>query len=183
MTSGTNYTIRLAAPEDAERLTQVHVKSWQSSYRGLLPQEFLDTLNAMERLALWRSALAHPETFGNFVAMAPGSGDIVGFCSVGRNRGSPAGYPGEVYALYLLEEVKGHGVGRALFLEALQWLREQGLLPVTLWVLKDNTRARRFYERMGGQLVGEQTITIGDQPYPEVAYGWGSPASPQAGSP
>lgn len=167
------YTIRPATPEDAEGLTHVHVRSWQSSYRGLLAQEYLDTLDAIERLAGWRRTLAQPETFGVYVAVAPDTGEIVGFCAVGNNRGSPPGYPGELYAIYLLEEVKGLGVGRALFQEGLQWLREHGLWPVALWVLKDNTRARRFYERMGGHLAGEQSITLGGVSYPEVAYGWG----------
>lgn len=128
------YTIRPAKPEDAEGLTRVHVRSWQSSYRGLLAQEFLDTIDSIERLALWRRTLA------------------------------------------VLEEAKGLGVGRALFQEGLQWLREHGLWPMALWVLKENTRARRFYKRMGGQLAGEQSITIGDARYPEVAYGWGQEA-------
>jgi GNAT superfamily N-acetyltransferase len=169
------HTIRLAAPKDAEELTRVHVRSWQSSYRGLLAQEFLDTINANERLAGWRKTLAQPELFGVYVAAAPDTGEIAGFCGVGKSRGSPAGYPGEIYAIYLLEEVKGLGVGRALFLEGQQWLRERGLWPAALWVLRDNTRARRFYERMGGQLAGEQSITIGGVSYPEVAYSWGAP--------
>jgi GNAT superfamily N-acetyltransferase len=167
-----DYTIRLATPEDAERLTQVHVRSWQSSYRGMIAQEFLDTLDATDRFAGWRRTLSAPESFGVHVAVAPGSKELVGFCAVGENRGSPAGYPGELYAIYLLDEVKGQGLGRALFQEGLLWLREHELFPMALWVLKENTRARRFYERMGGQLAGQQSITIGGVPYPEVAYGW-----------
>lgn len=167
------YTLRPAKPEDAEGLTRVHVRSWQSSYRGLLAQEFLDSIDSIERLAMWRRTLAHPETFGVYVAEVPDTGELAGFCGVGKSRGTPPGYPGELYAIYLLEEAKGLGVGRALFQEGLQWLRGHGLWPMALWVLKENTRARRFYERMGGHLTGEQSITLGDVRYPEVAYGWG----------
>lgn len=168
------YTIRPAKPEDAEGLTRVHVRSWQSSYRGLLAQDFLDTIDSTERLAMWRRTLAHPETFGVYVAETPDTRELVGFCAVGQGRGNPQGYPGELYSIYLLEEAKGLGVGRALFQEGLQWLREHGLWPMALWVLKENSRARYFYERMGGHLAGEQSITIGDVRYPEVAYGWGA---------
>jgi GNAT superfamily N-acetyltransferase len=168
------YTIRPAKPEDAEGLTRVHVRSWQSSYRGLLAQEFLDTIDFPKRLAMWRHTLAHPENFGVYAAETPDTGELVGFCAVGKSRGDPPGFPGELYSIYLLEEAKGLGVGHALFQEGLQWLREHGLWPVALWVLKENTRARRFYERMGGHLAGEQSITIGDVRYPEVAYGWGA---------
>ena len=170
MRGGETYTVRRATPEDAEGITRVHVLSWRSSYRGLLSQEYLDTLDATERLAGWRHALAHPETFGIRVAVA--RGDIVGFVSAGPSRGSPVGFPGELYALYLLDEAKGHGLGRALFHEAHQWLRSHGLSPMALWVLKDNASARGFYEHLGGRLLGEQSITLGAVPYPEVAYGW-----------
>ncbi len=167
-----DYTIRLATPEDAQGLTRVHVRSWQSSYRGLIAQDFLDSIDSTERLAGWKKTLAHPEMFGVFVAVAPGSGEIVGFSAGGKNRDSASRYPGELYAIYLLGEVKGQGVGRELFQACFQWLRERGHVPMLLWVLKENTRARSFYERMGGKLAGEQSILIGTVSYVEVAYVW-----------
>jgi GNAT superfamily N-acetyltransferase len=172
MASSVNYTIRLATPEDAQGITRVHVRSWQSSYRGLLAQDFLDNIDTPERLAIWRKTLPQPELFGVYVAVAPGSGELVGFCAGGKTRDGASQYPGELYAIYLLDEVKGQGVGRALFQACRQWLRERGLMPMVLWVLKDNTRARSFYERMGGKLAGEQPIRIGTVSYAEVAYVW-----------
>jgi hypothetical protein len=44
------------------------------------------------------------------------------------------------------------------------------MLPL-LWVLAENP-SRKFYERLGGQLVYEKTVTIGGVPLIEVAYGW-----------
>lgn len=167
-----DYTIRLATPEDAQGLARVHVRSWQSSYRGLIAQDFLDSIDSVERLAGWKRTLAHPEMSGVYVAVAPGSGELVGFCAGGKARDSASDCPGEVYAIYLLDEVKGQGVGRALFQACLQWLRERQLVPMLLWVLKDNARARSFYERMGGKLGRGQSILIGTVSYAEVAYVW-----------
>ena len=167
-----DYTIRRATPEDAQGLTRVHVRSWQSSYRGLIAQDFLDHIDSVERLAGWKKLLAQPELFGVHVAIASGSGEIVGFCSGGKNRDTASPFPGELYAIYLLEDVKGQGVGRALFQACFQWLRERGLMPTVLWVLKENTRARSFYERMGGKPGREQSIRIGTVSYDEVAYVW-----------
>jgi hypothetical protein len=45
-------------------------------------------------------------------------------------------------------------------------------MPTVLWVLKSNTRARSFYERMGGRLLGEKSVSIGPRLYAEVSYGW-----------
>jgi hypothetical protein len=43
-----------------------------------------------------------------------------------------------------------------------------------VWVLRDNTRARRFYERLGGIYVRSQPVTIGTAVLEEVSYGWRS---------
>jgi ribosomal protein S18 acetylase RimI-like enzyme len=169
-----DFTIRRAGPADAEGITRVHIESWRSSYRGLLPGDYLEGLDFEERLEGWREGLSRPGA-AVFVAVEPEGGRIVGLCAVGRNRAVPEslpGYRGELYAIYLLEEVKRRGVGRALFQRGTDWLREQGLAPFVLWVLKDNTAARGFYERLGGRLGGEQSIEIAGRAWPEVAYVW-----------
>lgn len=169
-----DITIRRAVPEDAEGITRAHIQSWRSSYRELLPREYLEGLDFEERLSGWRQGLAQPGA-AVFVAVEPDTRRIVGLCAVGRNRAVPdslPGYRGELYALYLVDEVKRRGVGRALFQRGADWLRESGLVPFVLWVLKDNAPARGFYERLGGALVGEQLIELSGRPYPEVAYAW-----------
>ncbi len=166
--------IRRAVPEDAEGITRAHIQSWRTSYRGILPGELLDGLDFEQRLAGWRRGLADPGA-AIFVAVEPGPGHIVGFCAVGKNRAPPEslpGFAGELYAIYLVDEAKRRGVGRALFQHGADWLREHRLVPFLLWVLKDNTPARGFYERRGGSLMGEQPIEIGDRSYLEVAYAW-----------
>ena len=166
--------IRRAGPDDAEGITRAHIESWRSAYRDLLPREYLDGLDFEQRLEGWRQGLEQPGA-AVFVAVEPGPERIVGFCAVGRNRAVPESLPdykGELYALYLVEEVKGRGVGRVLFERGAGWLRENGWVPFILWVLKDNARARGFYERRGGQLVGAQSIEIAGRAWPEVAYAW-----------
>jgi hypothetical protein len=53
-------------------------------------------------------------------------------------------------------------------------LREKGLRDMIVWVLRDNTSAREFYERLGGTYVRSQPITIGPTTLEEVSYGWRS---------
>lgn len=40
-----------------------------------------------------------------------------------------------------------------------------------IWVLLDNP-SRKFYETLGGALVGEKSVTVGETTVVEVAYGW-----------
>lgn len=61
---------------------------------------------------------------------------------------------GELYAIYALPEAWGSGSGPALLRAVLEGLREDGFATAILWVLEDNPRARRFYEREGWSLDG-----------------------------
>ena len=66
----------------------------------------------------------------------------------------------------------GRGVGRLLVSAVARRLLVDGFRSMLLWVLEDNHPARRFYESLGGGLVGRETITIGGTDLVEVSYGW-----------
>jgi GNAT superfamily N-acetyltransferase len=55
----------------------------------------------------------------------------------------------ELYALYVRPAWWSTGTGRALMDRVLAKTRAARYQSVVLWVLRDNTRARRFYERAG----------------------------------
>ena len=174
-------TIRPAVPGDEEALAHVHVAAWQTAYRGILPNAFLENLSVATRVERWRERLAHPgEGEFSFVAQATGKdghASIIGFASGGPEREGFVGadrtrYDGEVYAIYLLAEWRRRGVGHRLVTPSAQALIDGGFQSVVIWVLKDNANARRFYEALGGLLAGEKPITIGQTALTEVAYGW-----------
>jgi L-amino acid N-acyltransferase YncA len=144
---GASIALRLARPEDARPIAEVHVGSWRHAYRGLLPEGYLDRLSVDEREASWREALA---TGSAGAVVAEAEGRIVGFASFGPSRDEDAAEGvGEVPAIYVEPEVLGTGVGRSLLAEAAARLRDAGFRRATLWVLEANARARRFYEHAG----------------------------------
>jgi hypothetical protein len=51
-------------------------------------------------------------------------------------------------------------------------LLARGNKSLCLWVLEENASARRFYERLGGVIIGEKTEVDGEHEFSEVAYGW-----------
>lgn len=163
--------IRTATVADAPSIAKVHVESWRSTYRGIVPNEFLDSLSYVQRERLWRDILSEPvpDTFV-FVAEDE-SGTIVGFVSGGRERSGDTTYTGELYAIYLLEAYQRQGIGRQLTIALVRRLIEAGVSSLLLWVLAENP-SRRFYEALGGQPVYEKTVTIGGAPLIEVGYGW-----------
>ena len=78
---------------------------------------------------------------------------VVGFVSYGDFRDS-ATIAGEIFALYVLKDYYGKGVGRQLIQAAFAVL--DGYQEILLWVLEDNKRAIAFYEKMGFVFDGEE---------------------------
>jgi ribosomal protein S18 acetylase RimI-like enzyme len=97
---------------------------------------------------------------------------VVGFASGGRERAGEKGFEGELYAIYVLDEAQRRGFGRELVRAMVESLRHLGLDNMIIWVLRDNRPAREFYERLGGDYVRSQPITIGSATLEEVSYGW-----------
>ncbi|WP_278313537.1 mycothiol synthase [Lolliginicoccus levis] len=60
---------------------------------------------------------------------------------------------GEVYIVGVDPAAHGRGIGRALTLEGMRHLQEQGLATVSLYVESDNKAALRTYERLGFERV------------------------------
>jgi ribosomal protein S18 acetylase RimI-like enzyme len=138
--------IRRAEPGDGASIGLVHVRTWQSAYRGLLPQPFLNGLDAHQRGDYWEHYLSEGIQPGEEVVVAEEEGTVVGFASVGPSRDEDANGEGEVWAIYLSADRWGQGIGKALMDAALDSLRQAGFTVATLWVLDANERARRFYE-------------------------------------
>ena len=162
-------TIRPASTSDASAIAGVHVEGWQTAYRGILTDEYLDSLSIDQRVAFWKQHL-HREPHLIFVAEDPRRG-IVGFAFAGHHHGSFGEYQGEIHAIYVLEQYQRHGIGRALFHQSAAALAEADYSGMMIWALKQNPY-RRFYEKLGGKLLGEETTCIGNRELQQVAYGW-----------
>ena len=161
--------IRPAKVEDAPAIARVHVASWQSTYRGMLPDEFLASLSESGYAERWKRVISEGTSK---VYVAEDGGEVVGFASGGRERAGEKGYVGELYAIYVIDAAQRRGFGRELVRASVAGLRELGLDDMIIWVLRDNQPARRFYERLGGMYVRAQPITIGAVTLEEVSYGW-----------
>jgi len=161
---------RPAAPADVPAIAAVRIRSWQEAYRGVIPQDYLDSLSVAAEV---KRREAH-SLDGQHVAEA--NGGVVGWLYVGPYRADegedvPGPSCGEVAAIYALPELWGRGVGRSLLGYGLGELRRLGLSPVLLWVLVANERARRFYERAGFRADGLVVdFEVGGATLPEMRY-------------
>ena len=153
-TTISEMVVRRAKAGDGVQIGLVHMRTWQSAYRGLVPQPFLDGLDADQRGEYWEHYLSEGTKTGEGALVAEEEGSVVGFASVGPSRDEDAHVEGEVWAVYVLAERWGQGIGRALMDAARGGLRQAGFSEATLWALATNERARRFYEAGGWALDG-----------------------------
>lgn len=164
--------IRDATGADAAAIARVHVDSWRTTYRGLMPDAVLDGLSyaGRERQWVWATSAA-AEGRGCVVVADEGEAGIVGFASGGACR-DDLGYGAEVPAIYLLEAWQGRGLGKGLMLAAADRLAARGYDSLLVWVLETNELGRRFYAALGGAVVGAKEEELFGATLREVAYGW-----------
>ena len=165
------FNLRTARPADAPEIARVHVASWRTIYRGIVPQSALDGLNVEQRSAFWQSMLEDAARRGFDVVAESANGEIVGFASGGPERTGHQVFRGELYAVYLLAEFQRLRLGRRLVSAIARRLADGGYGTMLVWVLAANP-ASHFYEALGGQPIMRQPITIGGVELEEVAYGW-----------
>ena len=163
--------MRPATVEDAPALAQVHVASWHETYRGLVPDEYLDGLSVEERTERWRSRLSGADPGAFTLVAEDDSGRMVGFATGGPGRQGDPVYTGELYAIYLLQAAQRAGLGRRLVQAVVERLLAMGHRSMLVWTLAANP-SRGFYERLGGQPIRSTVINIGGAEVEDVAYGW-----------
>jgi len=163
------FTIRPAEWDDLAGIAEIHVGGWRWAYRGLVPDELLESLSVEDREAMWRRAIDRPR---HALTVAEQDGGVIGFVSVGPTLDADAAEAtGEVYAIYLRPESVGRGMGRALLERAVGDLTALGFVRGSLWVLENNARTRRFYEVAGWCPDGtEKTEDWNGFPLREVRY-------------
>ena len=135
-----NIIIKKMETEDEIRgKAYVHWHAWHEAYVNLVNQDYLDklTLEKCEEMAFkWHDNML----------VAKDGDRVIGFVGYG-DRGEEAPETGEIFALYVLSEFYGKGVGRQLMEAGLSQLK--GYPQICLWVLKENKRAIRFYQKCG----------------------------------
>lgn len=163
--------IRAMTLDDCAAVGEIRVRGWQRAYAGMIPQAYLDAMDTGRDAERRRAYLMAEGGPLNLVAETPDT-TLTGWACYGPCRdGSARPGSAELYALYAHPDHLGTGTGRALLTEVTARARADGFDGMALWVLKENTRARRFYERAGFRPDGaEETFEAGGAMIPELRY-------------
>jgi L-amino acid N-acyltransferase YncA len=158
--------IRKAVITDAEGIAKVHVDSWKTTYKNIVPDEYLNQLTYESREQLWKNNITNSEVF----VAENNEGKIVGFSSGGKERtGKYPNYIGELYAIYILKEFQGNGLGKLLVKPIIVELQKQNIDSMMVLVLEDN-RSLLFYEALGGKKMDTIKFEISGKKLNELVY-------------
>ncbi|MEQ7054155.1 GNAT family N-acetyltransferase [Paenibacillaceae sp. P-4] len=159
--------IRKATINDAEGIAKVHVDSWRTTYKGIIPDDFLSKLSYKKRTDVW---IKNIENEDNFVVLAENpEGQIVGFADCGKRETVPNS--GDLTSIYILKEYHGRGLGKELLRQLFLHFKFLGYQNIYVDVLEDN-KTRYFYEHYGAKLCDSTQIIIGGKVLNELTYEW-----------
>lgn len=128
--------------DDRFAISKVYEESWKYAYKGIVPQDYLDSIPEGQ----WASHIEQADR-KNLVIVQDGT--IMGTSGFGKSRMAEMNGFGEIISFYLLPQYMGKGYGRLLLQAVVSELKKMGFDKVFLWVLEENQNARHFYEKCG----------------------------------
>ena len=160
--------IRRATKSDFSTIAKIRIDNWKTTYKGLLPQSFLDDLDYKKETNSWFD-FSQNEVNNVFVATNE-SNDILGF--VGIKPFDEKRTIGEIYALHTSQIFRGKGAGKALIYHSTKLFKAQDMNEMRLWVVVGNNNAIAIYEHLGAETYTERTEIINGVDVPEIGMKW-----------
>ena len=145
------FIIRSASLDDAYDMACIHTITWKTSYRGLIPGWYLDSLNVEESFEKTKKKF-NMHTVSRYVGVL--DGEIIAMLVIHKSFDEDKPESGEIGALYVLPEYQCRGYGKQLMTFAIAELKSSGFHNIIVWTLKDSAQSNAFYQKCGFQLEG-----------------------------
>lgn len=159
--------IRTIKYEDIEQIVDINIKDWKKEYKGIIDDEILNNLNRQEKIKKWKNNFNK----GN-VVVAEENGNILGYCRYDDNVVyENTDIDSEIIAIYVDCDKLRNGIGRKLVEYVKNDLKNRNKTKMVIWCLEKNQNARKFYEKIGGNLISnEKYFEKEGKKYKEVGY-------------
>lgn len=157
--------LRRATLADASTLADLHIRSRAATYRGLLPDEYLDVRMPAEMPAYWQARMAQLEAGAGAAWLAERDAEAIAFACVASPDADGSAL---VDNLHARPDRQGGGAGTRLLDEAAAWARARGATAMHLLVIEGNAGAIGFYEHRGWRRAGRLEDEMAGMPI--VAY-------------
>lgn len=142
--------IRIATLEDCLWLALLKRHLWETSYRGIYPDEKLDSYIISDNEEKFKSMI---EKNSQTLYVILKNNLIIGYFSYGKILRPFGTYTHDIGLLYILKAYQGQGIGKHVFEFCKNELKQQGIKEFIVSCNKYNTSAQSFYKHMGGVIV------------------------------
>lgn len=163
--------IRRATVDDAVAIARVRVESWRTTYRGMIPQSYLDSMTVEASAPLWDKTLS-AQSERSQVFIAEDAEGVLGFAAGIVLPEPKLGFDADLAAVYLRPAFQRLGLGSKLTGVTAAALAAQKAQSMIVWVIAGNRVARDFYLALGAELIVEQPFQWDGMDLVETGYGW-----------
>lgn len=163
-------SVRKGVLQDAAAIAQIQVDTWRSTYRGIVDEQFLSNMSQEQGERNWEAAFTDPKKTTTVFVAESDPNHVVGFVACGPVRDNKD-FSGELFAIYVSQNMQGRGIGRRLVLSAAKDLTARSFDSMLVWVLAENP-FKRFYESIAGEQFLTRDVVIAGKTLKELGYGW-----------
>ena len=143
--------IRKAKQEDVMAISKIHVDGWRATYKGIVSEDFLNSMNYTEQEAQWKERYFDNKNTTEVILVVEDEKEkVAGFIVIETVSKNPL-VDGSIDNLYIAESHHNKGYGTLLFKEGVEVLKKSGAKTFDLGAFKENKKACSFYEKLGGQ--------------------------------
>ncbi len=160
--------IRNVNEKEISSVADIQFNGWKTAYKGIIYDVILNSMNKDEKIKRFEGNYKK-----NGFVVAELENEVVGFCRYAdSNEFTPdiQDIDCEITALYVKPDLKYNGIGTKLFRFVVNKFKSQSKSKMILWCLKDNEPSKKFYTKMGGEIIKERVIEIGEKSYYEVGF-------------
>ncbi len=152
----------------AEKIAKVHIDTWKNAYKGIISDEYLQSLSVKQRVQKYkfRKNLAEGQQFFALKLKR----EIIGLLFLIVNAGGDGKNKGEISAIYLSPAHWDKGYGSQMMEYAVDYFAKQNCDEIFIWVLEQNMRAINFYKKFGFTFDGNQKTIVLGKKLKEVRY-------------
>jgi ribosomal protein S18 acetylase RimI-like enzyme len=149
-----DFSVREATADDLENLSKIKVRNWAETYGPLIdPEALRPFLDQPAQLAALHEELPLPGTL--LLVAQSRLGPVVGF-ALTYVATDPEPW---LESLHVAPQLQGQGIGAMLMRATASELRARGFTSMRLGVIVGNAAAMRFYDRLGGTVVGVEAVS------------------------
>ena len=158
--------------ENAPELAKIVVDDWKIAYKGMVDEEYLNSLTYEDQTKKRAKSLSEEPQTGEstYMYIDENTNEVLGFMVVGKDYESSLKADMEIQALYVDPSHRYRGIGSKLVCFAKEEMKKNNYESLSIWCLKKNFPARKFYEKMDGKIVEEKDFAVGNQMLKKVCF-------------